>query len=579
MEWRLKEQAPADFLDKFSQHDILTKNLFWQRGLKDEAAIERFFNFDYQKNLHSPRLLKNIEQVVERILKALRNKEKVVIWGDYDVDGVSSSVMLVEIFKKIDIDYHVHIPDRNKDGYGLNLKGIEEAAKIGAKLVIAVDCGMSDFEEVERAASLGLEVIIIDHHLVTRGLPQPAIIVNPWQEGDEYPFKDLAACGVVFKATCALIEKLRDEGFEDKFPEGYEKWFLDLVAMATIADSEPLLGENRTLVKYGFLVLARTRRVGLQALMTSASIEPKIINKESLETNLDFYTVAFMLAPRINAASRMEHANISFRLLETEDLVEAKALAQKLETKNRERQKVVEKILKEINGRIDENNLPAAVILGSATWSVGVLGLVAGKLAEKFMVPTFIYELREDEIIGSARAPEGFNLVEVLNACSEFLGEYGGHEQAAGFRLKPENISKFEKCLLTTSVKLLKNKLKPYLEIDSEVDFEDVDFDLLKEINKFRPFGQKNPMPKFLIKNLEVVESRLVGNGGKHLKMKLGNNKSEKNLNAIYFGQSTIEEHHKKGERIDVVAEIIQDEYNGYLNLTLKIVDLKPSDS
>jgi len=576
MEWDLKEQAPRDFLEKFSRHDNLTKTLLWQRGLQTESDIKSFFDFNYKSALHSPWLLKNMDKAVERILAAWRNKEKVVVWGDYDVDGVSSSAILTEIFGKIGLDFHVHIPDRNEDGYGLNLDGVNEVAASGAKLIITVDCGMSDFSEIERASSLGLEVIVIDHHLVLGKLPEPAIIVNPWQEGDEYPFKNLAATGVVFKVACALIEKLMESGFSEEFPSGYEKNFLDLVALATVADAEPLLGENRALVKFGLVVLATTRRVGLKVLMASARVKPSV-NLKTFETNLSAYTLGYVLAPRINAASRMAHANISFRLLVTEDIVEAKSLAEKLEQRNKERQKLVGKILKEINGRVDVGHLPPAIILGSAGWSIGVLGLVAGKLTEKFFVPSFLYEIKEEKVIGSARGLNNFNLLDALNDCRQHLGEYGGHKQAAGFRLEAQNLDKFEGCLNESSAKFFNEKQNPVLRVDIEASAGDIDLGLIEKLNKFEPFGPGNPTPKILIRKLEVLDSRLVGRGAKHLKMKLKDGEGGKILDAICFGRGVIEESHQKGERVDVVAEILPDEYNGYLKVSLKVLDLRPA--
>ncbi|MBI1888893.1 MAG: DHH family phosphoesterase [Candidatus Spechtbacteria bacterium] len=331
--WQIKEQAPEEFGKEFPEFSSLTRNLLWQRGLKTQKDIDEFFNPDYSTDLHAPLLLKDAQKAVDRIFEALEKKEKVVVYGDYDSDGVCGATIMHNALQDIGFTRHnlgIYMPDREKEGYGLHEGAVEQFIKEKYNLIITIDCGTTSHKPISRANKNSLDVIVIDHHRVIDSPPPAYAFVNPHQEDDEYPFKDLCGAAVAFKVACALYQKA-------DINEGREKWFLDLVAMATITDIMPLLGENRTLVKYGLFVLAQAERPGLRALMEVSGIKP-VFNQDSLTTNLKPWTLGFMLGPRLNAAGRIDHANTAFALLNADRYEEALKFAKEIDERNRERQ-------------------------------------------------------------------------------------------------------------------------------------------------------------------------------------------------------------------------------------------------
>ncbi|MCH7552331.1 DHH family phosphoesterase [Patescibacteria group bacterium] len=383
-QWTIKKQAPEEFGEKFPEFSNLTRNLLWQRGLKTQKKIDEFFNPDYSQDLHDPLLLKDADKAVERIFAALENKEKVMVYGDYDSDGVNGAVIMYNALETIGLDKKnlgVYLPDREKEGYGLNVEAVQRFAKEKYNLIITIDCGTTSFEAIDFASESKIDVIVLDHHRVIDHAPKAYAFVNPHQEDDEYPFKDLCGAAVAFKIVCAMYTKANIE-------EGQEKWFLDSVALATITDVMPLLGENRTLVKYGLLVLAQTERVGLAALMEVAGVKPTF-NKDSLTTNLNPWTLGFMLGPRINAAGRMDHANNAFALLNAESYEEALDLARQIDKLNRERQRLVENIVRQVEERLQAKAGPGPALRAEALakeWqtSVKVGGTPKAKNSEGF---------------------------------------------------------------------------------------------------------------------------------------------------------------------------------------------------
>jgi len=562
--WKVNENPPKEFLEQFPEYSKLTLQLLWDRGLRTQKEIDEFFNPDYDEDLHDPFLMKGMKKAVARILKAAKNKEKITVFGDYDADGVCGMAILSETFKTLGSDPGIYIPDRNKEGYGLNLKAVEEIASKNNKpacrqagLIITIDCGITDFEEVKLANKLGMDVIIVDHHAVPDKVPPALSIVNPRQEGEKYPFRELAAGGVAFKLAQALLSK-------SKKADGWEKWFLDLAAIATVSDRMPLIGENRTLVKYGLVVLAQTKRLGLQELMKTARV-----------TKLDTYTLGYILGPRLNAAGRMDHANTAYELLITESKEEAENLARKLNEKNQSRQRLTDKIIHEIEGRIkiEKNKL---IFEGDENWPIGIVGLIAGRLTDKYYRPSVIFQKMQEISKGSARSIEPFNIVEAFAKCKKLLVDFGGHPQAAGFTILTENLEKFKKRILEIANKKIKEEdLIPVLNIDLELEAEDLNFDFYEEIQRFAPFGEDNYNPLFLIKGLKASNLRIVGNNGNHLKCYL--TKESRGFPAIGFGFADFCDKIRQGEEIDVVFELIVNEWNGTSELQLKIIDFKKS--
>ena len=559
-------------MERFPEYSKLTLQLLWDRNLKTQKAIDEFFSPDYDEDLHNPFLLKDIRKTIKRIQKASQKQEKVAIFADYDADGICGAVILNEALKCVNIYPKIYIPDRNKEGYGLNLKAVEEIAKKGICLVLTIDCGITDFEEVELAKKLGMDVIVIDHHEIPKKLPRAFAIINPKQKNDKYPFKLLAGTGVAFKFFQALLRTL-------KLPVTKEKWLLDLVAIATVTDSMLLLGENRTLVKYGLIVLSQTKRIGLTELMSTARIKP-IFNPQTFETNLNTYTLGYILGPRLNAASRVDHGTVAYKLLAASGQPEAQELAQQLETKNQQRQRAMEKIHKEARQRILKYPKTKRIIFETdKDWIAGIIGLVAQKLKDEFWRPAFLCQELKGYALCSARGGvAGFDVVKAIGKVGHLLEEFGGHPYAAAFRVKSKNLNKVRELMQEIGNKELKEEdLISYLNIDVEVEAGDLNWLVFQQIENFAPFGEGNPAPLFLLKKAKIAEIRNVGSSGCHLKLSLEKETKNglKRIKAIGFGLADFCDKIRVGGEVDVVFEMIANEWNGTKELQLKIIDLK----
>jgi len=581
MRWLIKSKPPKTFFQKISSYPPLLLHLFYHRGLRDRETIDKFLQPDFLRDLYDPFLMKGMDLAVKRIFQAIKNQEKVVIYGDYDADGICAAAILFLTFKNLGLKtINIYIPDRDTEGHGLNEKAIRLFKEKKTDLLITVDCGIRDNKEVALAKSLGIDVIITDHHQVGSKLPPAQAVVNPWQKNDKYPFKELVGAGVAYKLALALIKK-KDDFIKKDLPDGFEKWLLDLVAIATVADVKPLVDENRMFVKYGLGVLAQTQRLGLQELMKKAQLNPQVL-KHSVDgepplTNLDGYTLAYILGPRINAAGRIDHADIAFKLLITEDKNEAASLAGLIEQRNQERQNLVEKIMKELENRISKKVIDYVIFEGSPDWPAGILGLVASKLVEKYHRPTFIFQEREDLIYTSARSIAQFDLIQAIEDCAEFLEEFGGHREAAGFRLKPKNLSALkEKISHLAKQRLKKEDLEPYLEIEAEIKPEEVNWENYQLICQFEPFGCGNPRPRFLLKGLEVINCQKVGNNGQHFRINCQTRDKKKSFKGIAFSLGDRFQEIKIGQLIDLVFEIVMDDWSGFQELQLKIIDFRP---
>jgi len=519
-------------------HKNLLKQLLINRGLTTKKDQKKFLNPQYS-DLADPFLLKDIKKAIKRIKTA----KHITIFGDYDADGVCASAILKiafsEVLPKTKLD--VYLPDRNSEGYGLNKKAVKYIAQKGSDLIVTVDCGISDMQEVKLANQLDLDIIITDHHSVPDKLPPAYAIINPRQKDCSFPFENLAGCGVAWELARAL------------WPSQQVKWLLDLVAIGTIADCMPLLGENRILVKYGLKVLKKTRRKGLQALM------PKTISSE---------TIAWQLAPRLNSAGRLDHANTSYKLLLTTSGEQAKEIAQKLEKKNQKRQYITEKIIKQVEPNLDLSE--KLIFAYNPQWETGVLGLAAGRLCHNYFKPTVLI----GDKVGSCRSIEKFNIVKALQKCQNLLTAYGGHPQAAGFTIKPGCEQKLQKKLLKIANQQLKDKdLIESIEIAMELKPDELNWDTYNIVQKMAPFGQSNPKPKFLIKQACLSEVRCVGNGGHHLKFKADTGQNILSCIGFNFGGYGV--HIKNNDKMDLVFELDKNQWNGYKNLDLKIIDLR----
>ena len=486
----------------FPDLEEITERILFSRGIDSPEKREAFFHPDYEKDLPDPFLLGDMDKAVERIGQAIKQKEKVCVYGDYDADGVSASVLLKDVLDQLGLENFYYIPDRNKEGYGLNLAALEYIKSQGASLIITVDSGISSREEAAKARELKLDVIITDHHHPPEALPEAVAVINPKKPGDRYPFKELAGVGVAFKLAQALFGKFSPAKKEQT------KWLLDLVALGTIADCVPLLGENRTLVKYGLIVLSKTRRIGFQQLF---SVGRMAISSDCAPTGDQ---VAFQLAPRINAAGRMDHANTACALLSCSvgEEAQARVLALEIEDQNQRRKKVTDQIMKEIESRIGSQKEKDRLILEFAShWEMGVVGLVAGKVADKYNRPTFVLQEKDGLIKGSGRSAGGFNLIKALEKNAAFLEKYGGHSQAAGLAMKKENLNVFKKKLEEEIASAGISDWDKKALVDLIIQPEEITEKLLRELSFFEPFGEGNRPPLFFMEKAEVVDGKTIG--------------------------------------------------------------------
>lgn len=556
--------------------DDLLNQLLLARGIETPEQREQFLAPQYLRDISDPFLLRDMEKAVARILFAIKNEEKIIIFSDYDADGVPGAVILSEFFKKIDYkNFEVYIPNRHTEDYGLAEKSIREFADKDVKLIITIDCGISNFSEVKLANELNLEVIITDHHLPPPELPPAFAIINPKQAGDEYPDKMLCGSGVIFKVVQALVRR-GNFGID----QNWEKTLLDLVAIATISDRVPLLNENRALAKFGLIMLQRTRRAGLRALFSVAKLKQENLNEDD---------IGFMLGPRINSAGRMSHASEAYFLLTTSNIAEAQEMAKHLEKQNGERKKSVEKIMETCEMRlseIPEADLPAVIVLGDMSWSPGVLGLGASRLVEnKYNRPVFLWGANGDEIKGSCRSDGSVNLVELMRVADTepgrseggFFTAFGGHAMAGGFSLVSEKVGELEERLVKAYAKVEKLEKKTEVVCDAVIGIDDVSEYAWHLLEQLAPFGEGNPKPVFSLPDLEIAQAKTFGNGGIHLE--LGFQKSNgKMVCAIGFFTALDKFKNVKlevGKRINLTATIEKSYFKFQPELRLRIVDIK----
>lgn len=541
--------------------------MLFNRGINQEADIEKYFKADYETDISDPFLFSDMEKAVARIARAKEKKEKVAIYGDYDADGVTATALLFESLEKLGLEnVIVYIPDRQLEGYGMNMEAVEYLRQEKVDLIITVDCGITSHEEIKKAGKLKMDVIITDHHHVPLTLPGALAIINPNLKGCQYPEKNLAGVGVAFKLAQALYEKMNPKEAEQL------KWLLDLAAIGTVADCVPLLGENRVLAKYGLIVLSKTKRKGLLEMFKVGRIS---ISEDDLP---DTHKISFQVAPRINAAGRMDHASISYKLILEKDPVKARDMALEVESKNQSRQKITGEIMREARA-IAENSFKNKkfIFAENEHWPVGLLGLVAGKIADEFNKPALILQKQEKEFVGSLRSIPQVNIIEILEKCSDLLIKFGGHAQAAGVRVAYSQIEKFYVKFGQLIEDQLEGKdISPQIEIDMEIGAEDINWELLGQIKKMEPFGEGNEEPVFLAKNMMVENLRVVGNGSKHLKLAIrAKDASPKIFDGIGFGLGDKFPNLKNGDGIDIVFNLQEDEWNGNKKIQLKLIDLK----
>ena len=572
-------------------------SLLYNRGYRSPEEVSKFLNFG-DAVMHSPLLLKDVEKAVERIRIAIDNNERIVIYGDYDVDGVTSVTMLYLYLKNLGAQVSYYIPNRVGEGYGLSNEAIQLLSTYGVSLIITVDTGITAVDEVNFASSLGIDVVVTDHHECQDELPDAVAVVNPHRSDCEYPFKALAGVGVIFKVICAY-ETLAVFGV-DKETEAVKSIyyrFADLAAIGTIADVMPIVDENRMIVKMGLALLEKTNRIGLRALMEAASngsnpnvrpvvesSRPKITKPRKINSTY----IGFTIAPRINAAGRISSATLAVDLLLTEDENEANRLAYELCDINYKRQieenKIAEQAYKKIENELDLEN-QKVIVVADDEWLQGVVGIVSSKVTEKYGLPSILISFDGASVgeasgldfgKGSGRSIKGFNLVEALSYSKDTLVKFGGHELAAGLTVRRKDVDNFRAKINEYALKTLSDEDLYYsIEAERELEISDLTLGLAKEIGKLEPFGNMNPTPNFIIKGVKVLSAYLIGSGN-HTKFVFENNGTT--INAVMFNKSYLNLNVKENDVVDVLFTLDINTFNNVESVQMIIQDIKVSE-
>jgi single-stranded-DNA-specific exonuclease len=543
-------------------HKIVSRILTSRHILTPDDANK--YLYPSLNNLHNPFLMKDMQKAVQRLIKAIYQREKIVVYGDYDADGITSVVVLLKFLFEIGHDASFYIPDRITEGYGLNNPAIDRMKADDVKLIVTVDCGISDYEQISYARSLGIDTIILDHHEVPNSLPDAVAIVDQNRKECTFPFKDLAAVGIVFNFLIALRGKLRQEGFWEtrKYPNLKE--YLDLVALGTIGDICPLIDENRIFAKIGLDLITEGKRVGLQALKEICGIDTQVI---------DSGKASFCLIPRINAAGRVAFAKEAVQLLLTDDIDEARRIAQNLEHYNRKRQTmekaILSEILEEIETKIDPNNI-RSLVFASDKWHPGVIGIVASKLVDRFNRPTILISLKDGIGKGSGRSIADFNIYLGLKECDSLLLSYGGHRYAAGISIKEEDIKEFSRMLeeiISREINI--SDFVSQTNIDAMCNLNDINHELISQIGRLAPFGSGNPEPVLGVRNINVTSQSIVGNN--HLRMRLSGDGMS--YNSIWFNKGHLI-NFMSGSALDIAFTPHINSWNGAHDIQLKMKDM-----
>ena len=553
---KIDENKVKEISEKYNIPELLSTILV-NRQITNEEQIRVFLN-PTRNDFHDPYLMPDIEKAIKRIINAINKKEKVIIYGDYDVDGITSITVLKQFLEQRGLEADYYIPNRLHEGYGLNKQAIESFGQQGYTLMITVDCGISGKEEIDFANELKIDTIITDHHEPLEILPNAVAILNPKRIDSKYPFRELAGVGVVFKLIQALGIELNLDAKE------YLK-FLDIVCVGTISDIVPLIDENRVIAKLGLKLVEQTKNIGLKSLIKSSGYK-----------TIDSNTISFGIAPRINACGRVGDVQDAIKLFLTPNIVEADKITEKLNQYNKNRQDTEKIIFKEAIEEINKNKLEEkdCIILGGDNWHNGVVGIVASKIAETYYKPTILISFDGEDAKGSGRSIQGFDLHEALCSCSKWLEKYGGHEMAVGLSLKKENFENFKKSFEEIAENLKVTETMPIIYIDKLLTIKDLDIDIIKSLSVLEPFGEANKIPIFAYKNIRIDSIRAISEG-KHLKMTL---KDENTIiDAIGFGMGDLALEYTIGDKVDIAGTLEINTYNGIEKIQINLKSVMKS--
>ncbi|MCE9585386.1 single-stranded-DNA-specific exonuclease RecJ [Candidatus Nomurabacteria bacterium] len=589
------------------QPSSLLNELLEKRGITTAEQKEIFLNPNYERDMHDPFLMRDMEKACVRIFEAMEAGEKILVYADYDCDGIPGAVILNDFFNKLNYkNFEVYIPQRNSEGYGLNLEMVKKMDADGVKLLITIDLGITAVAEVAQAIVYGIDVIITDHHIPHAELPRAYAILNP--KVDEYSEKMLCGSGVVFKLVQGFLKKYGGAGIvfplpaelatlrqssatENTIPAplSWEKWLLDMAGLATLSDMVPLLGENRVIAYFGLKVFRKSPRPGLQKLLAKMSIDQKYISEDD---------IGFMVTPRLNAASRMDDPRRAFELLATQDETEAGILANHLTKINDERKKMVAGIMKDVNKKFEKREMNEVIVIGHPEWKVGVLGLVAGKICDEHKKPVFVWGKDENDFIkGSCRSDGSVSVVELMTETREYFLEFGGHEGAGGFTVHTEKVHFLEEALSSSFVNIraksagdifslpaelatlrqssATEKQSPTL-FDLKLSLTDVNMKNWKEIEKMAPFGCENPKPIFLFENVKIEKLKKFGknNSQEHLEIIFSDNNKKATAISFFSGLDSFKIPLAEGLSVNLLATFDLSRFRGREELRLRIVDI-----
>jgi len=561
--YRLADFVPEKVQKELESYSPFLQQLLFTRDITTKNDAEKFLNPSYVDDLHDPFLLHDMDIAVTRILKAIEKEQNIVIYSDYDCDGIPGAVVLHDFFKAIDYkNFTNHIPHRHYDGFGLNGSAVEKLASENAQLIITIDCGTTDVDAVAKANELGVDVIITDHHQAKDQLPEAIAIVNP-QLGDTYPFKGLCGAGVIFKVVQGLIEK---GDFDLK--EGWEKWWLDMVAVATIADMVPLRDENRALATYGLQVLRKSRRPGLQQLLRK---------QKASQPHLTEDDIGFTIGPRINAASRMGTPEDAFHMLAESDEAQAGAYVDHLEKLNNERKGQVSSMTKEVHKQLALfTEIPKVLVLGNPEWRPSLVGLTANKLAEEYNCPAFVWGRDGNgKIKGSCRSNGVSSVITIMEAVSGLLHEFGGHHMAGGFGVKEEQIHSLPKAMNDAFDAMGENALiNNELVVDAQLLLDEITGAVLVEQNSLAPFGMDNAKPLYKITDVEATDVAIFGKTKEHTKLQFDTTGYAKEAIAFFKKPEDFTVTPVVGKTLTLLAHLEQSYFMGRLQTRLRIVDI-----
>ncbi len=564
--WVLKEPSDAQKVEQLSTEvgiDKVLADLLIKRGICTFEAARAFFRPDI-KNLHDPFLMKDMELAVERLHKAIVLKEKILVYGDYDVDGTTAVALLHSFISRFSDNVDFYIPDRYDEGYGVSTKGINYAKAQGVKLIITVDCGIKAVEKAAMAKSLDMDMIICDHHLPDEVLPQVVAVLDPKREDCHYPFDDLSGCGVGFKLA---------QGYSQKYGIDFETLLplLDLLVVSIASDLVSMTGENRILAYFGLKILNENPRKGLQAMIDLSGLEPG---------HLTIDDIVFKIGPRINAAGRMETGRLAVQLLTATDALTAMRIGEQINNNNNERKSIDREITQEAIEMVENGkalSFKNATIVYNPKWNKGVVGIVASRLVEAFYKPTVVLTKSNGMVTGSARSISGFDLYSSIESCADLLENFGGHVYAAGLTLKEENIKEFARRMdAFIDGKISKQMQVPVIDIDAKIDFDQITPKFFRILKQFQTFGPGNSNPTFLTESVcDEGNGRRVGADGRHLKLDLIQEDYFRSIPAIAFNKDEYFEYIRHGNPFDVCYSIVENYYRGNSSIQLRIKDIK----